>query len=108
MCWRDDVPMTRYCSLCKQEYFGDFGHRNCPKMDTRSDEEMEQTLVETVNANILETIAWINGMGKEELLRTHWAIFKKWDGSTESARQALIAHFEEGAQLARTAGLIKL
>jgi hypothetical protein len=31
MCWRDDVPMHRRCSMCGQRYYGDLGHRNCPK-----------------------------------------------------------------------------
>lgn len=31
MCWRDDVRMQRWCSFCGQPYYGDLGHRNCPK-----------------------------------------------------------------------------
>lgn len=31
MCWRDNVRQTRYCSACGREYYGDLGHRNCPK-----------------------------------------------------------------------------
>jgi hypothetical protein len=30
MCWRDDVPMMRVCSLCGEGYYGDLGHRGCP------------------------------------------------------------------------------
>ena len=31
MCWRDDVPRQRICSGCGASYYGDLGHRNCPK-----------------------------------------------------------------------------
>jgi hypothetical protein len=31
MCWRDNVVQTRWCSFCGQSYYGDLGHRNCPK-----------------------------------------------------------------------------
>ena len=30
MCWRDEVPLVRECSTCRQIYYGDLGHRNCP------------------------------------------------------------------------------
>ncbi len=30
MCWRDDVPMSRVCIRCGQQYYGDLGHRGCP------------------------------------------------------------------------------
>lgn len=29
MCWRDDVPMLRFCYSCKEQYYGDLGHRGC-------------------------------------------------------------------------------
>lgn len=34
MCWRDDVQMVRYCSLCGKRYYGDLGHRYCPVTQT--------------------------------------------------------------------------
>lgn len=33
MCWRDDVPRMRHCSLCGADYYGDLGHRFCPKRE---------------------------------------------------------------------------
>lgn len=32
MCWRDEVPMTRVCMSCDQEYFGNLGHKSCPEL----------------------------------------------------------------------------
>lgn len=32
MCWRDDVHQYRFCSSCGAEYYGDLGHRGCPKI----------------------------------------------------------------------------
>ena len=29
MCWRDDVPMLRFCYTCKEQYYGDLGHKGC-------------------------------------------------------------------------------
>lgn len=31
MCWRDDVRQWRHCPFCSQEYYGDLGHKDCPK-----------------------------------------------------------------------------
>lgn len=44
MCWRDDVPMRRKCVACGATYYGDLGHRNCPKDDIGySRDEPEET-----------------------------------------------------------------
>ncbi len=39
MCWRDDVPQVRYCIFCKEEYYGDLGHRGCPAFKEIVEEE---------------------------------------------------------------------
>lgn len=31
MCWRDDVVRHRTCTMCGAPYYGDLGHRDCPK-----------------------------------------------------------------------------
>ena len=31
MCWRDDIHQNRICFACGNAYYGDLGHRNCPK-----------------------------------------------------------------------------
>lgn len=44
MCWRDDIITNRVCISCGQSYYGDLGHRNCPKKlekELKSDKEEE-------------------------------------------------------------------
>lgn len=109
MCWRDDVLMTRYCDLCKQNYYGDFGHRGCPSTQPPTTEEEAQELkdlVHTLDKHLEDTTAWINGMGEEDLLRIYSGIFKKQHrGSVQEARESLIAHFKEESDLAKSMAL---
>lgn len=42
MCWRDDVVMTRYCSFCGKEYYGDLGHRGCRAFLKKQSESVEK------------------------------------------------------------------
>jgi hypothetical protein len=47
MCWRDDIQETRFCSLCRSEYYGDLGHRNCPKLSKTSTKQTDVPPPET-------------------------------------------------------------
>lgn len=44
MCWRDDIPRKRICSLCNESYSGELGHRNCPALKKMGEPEEEKVI----------------------------------------------------------------
>ncbi len=42
MCWRDDVAAERWCPMCRQRYYGDLGHRDCPAREPKPKRKKEE------------------------------------------------------------------
>ena len=98
MCWRDDIQMTRICSVCSEKYFGDLGHRGCPGWRPSAEEVQRKERILAIG----QRHGWDESASREKIKRTEEILCIDEDNAIEfllecrpNPKQDVIVRLEE-------------